>query len=108
MTKLGYREPRRRVFEKGVQRRIFGTGRQEVIEGWKKLQTEFRNLYSSPNTIRVIKLGRMRWVEHIACTGKIRNAFKILVGKPEVETPLGRLKPRWEDNIKTDLKNSVS
>jgi hypothetical protein len=32
-----------------------------------------------------------------------RNAYKILVGKPEGESPLGRPKRRWVDNIKMDL-----
>jgi len=30
--------------------------------------------------------------------------YDILVGKPEKKKPLGRLKHRWEDNIKMDLK----
>jgi hypothetical protein len=34
----------------------------------------------------------------------LRNACKILVGKPERERPLGIPKHRWEDNIKLDLK----
>ena len=29
---------------------------------------------------------------------------KILVGTPTVKRPLGRPRRRWEDNIKTDLK----
>jgi hypothetical protein len=33
-----------------------------------------------------------------------RNAFSILVGKPEEKTPLGRARHRWEDNIRMDLK----
>jgi hypothetical protein len=32
------------------------------------------------------------------------NAYKILVRKPEVKQPLGRLKHRREDNIRMDLK----
>jgi hypothetical protein len=32
-----------------------------------------------------------------------RNACRILVGKPEGKTPLGRPRHRWEDNIKMDL-----
>jgi hypothetical protein len=28
-----------------------------------------------------------------------RNAYRILVGRPEGKRPLGRLKQRWEDNI---------
>ena len=33
-----------------------------------------------------------------------RSAFKILTGKPIVKIPLGRLRRRWEDNIRMDLK----
>jgi hypothetical protein len=33
-----------------------------------------------------------------------RNAYKILVGKPEKKRPLGRPRRRWVDNIKVDLR----
>jgi hypothetical protein len=33
-----------------------------------------------------------------------RNAYRIMVGKPEGKRPLGRLRRRWEDNIKMDLR----
>jgi hypothetical protein len=33
-----------------------------------------------------------------------RNAYRILLGKPERKMPLGRHKSRWEDNIKMDLR----
>jgi hypothetical protein len=33
-----------------------------------------------------------------------RNAYRILVGKPEGKRPLGRPRRKWEDNIKMDLK----
>jgi hypothetical protein len=36
--------------------------------------------------------------------GETRNAYRILVGKPEGKTPLGRPKRRWVDNIKIDIK----
>jgi hypothetical protein len=36
--------------------------------------------------------------------GAMRNVYKILVGKPEGSRPLGRLRRRWEDNIKMDLR----
>jgi hypothetical protein len=32
-----------------------------------------------------------------------RNAYRVLVGKPEGKRPLGRTRLRWEDNIWTDL-----
>jgi hypothetical protein len=41
-----------------------------------------------------------------ACStkGEKRNAYMILVGKPEGKRPLGRPKCRWVDNIKIDLR----
>jgi hypothetical protein len=36
--------------------------------------------------------------------GAKRNAYRILVGKPEGKRPLGRPTSRWVDNIKIDLR----
>jgi hypothetical protein len=36
--------------------------------------------------------------------GEKRNAYRILVGKPEGKRPLGRRRRRWADNIKIDLR----
>jgi hypothetical protein len=44
-----------------------------------------------PNIIRMIKSRRMRWMGHLARMGEKRNAYRILVGKPEGKRPLGRL-----------------
>jgi hypothetical protein len=33
-----------------------------------------------------------------------RNAYRLLVGKPEGKRPLGRPRHRWVDNIKMDLR----
>jgi hypothetical protein len=33
-----------------------------------------------------------------------RNAYRILMGKPEGKRPLGRPRRRWEDNVKMYLK----
>jgi hypothetical protein len=41
---------------------------------------------------------------HVARMGAKRNSYRILVGKPEGKRPLGRLKHRWMDNIKIDLR----
>jgi hypothetical protein len=45
----------------------------------------------------------MRWTGHVTRMGKKRNAYRILVGKPEGKRPLGRLRRRWVDNIKIDV-----
>jgi hypothetical protein len=58
------------VFENGVLRRIFGPKRNEVAGGWRKLTyEELHNLYSSPNIIRMINSGRLRWTGYVARTG---------------------------------------
>jgi hypothetical protein len=36
--------------------------------------------------------------------GERRGACRILVGRPEGRIPLGRPRPRWEDNIKMILQ----
>jgi hypothetical protein len=38
--------------------------------------------------------------------GEGRGAYRILVGRPEGRRPLGRLRRRWQDNIKMDLQGS--
>jgi hypothetical protein len=49
-----------RVFEKGELRRIFGSKRDEVLEGWIKLHyEELHSLYSSPSIFRMIRSRRM-------------------------------------------------
>jgi hypothetical protein len=54
-----------------VLRRTFGTKRDEVTGGWRKLHNdEFHNLYSSPNIINMIKSRRMIWAGHVARMGR--------------------------------------
>ena len=60
-------------------------------------------MYRSPNIVRVIKYGRMRWTGYVARMEEGRNAFKILTGKPTGNRPLGRSSRRWKDSIRTDL-----
>jgi hypothetical protein len=45
----------------------------------------------------------MRWAGHLTRIRETRNVYRLLVGKPEGKTPLGRLTRRWVDNIKVDL-----
>jgi hypothetical protein len=97
-------EHRLRVFKNRVLRRIFGPKRDEVTGKWSKLHNkELCDLYSSPSIIRIIKSRRMRLAHHVARMGKKKNAYRLLVGKPEGKRPLGRLRRRWGDNIRMDL-----
>ncbi|KAJ4447285.1 hypothetical protein ANN_09289, partial [Periplaneta americana] len=98
-------EHRLRVFENKVFRKIFGAKRDEVTREWRKLHnTELHALYSSPDIIRNIKSRRLRWAGHVARMGESRNAYRVLVGRPEGKRPLGRPRRRWEDNIKMHLR----
>jgi hypothetical protein len=55
------------VFENRVLRRIFGPNRDEVTGVWRKPHSEeLHNLYSSLSIIRMTKLRRMRWADHVA------------------------------------------
>jgi hypothetical protein len=60
---------------------------------------KLHNLYPSPNIIRMIKSRGMKWAEHVARMRAKRNAYRILVEKPEGKIPLGRPRHRWEDNV---------
>jgi hypothetical protein len=85
-------------------RRIFGPKR-DGERSWRKLHNdELLSLFSSPNIVRVITSGRMRWAGHVARMGEGRGVYRILVGRPEDKRPLGGPGRRSEDNIKMDLR----
>ena len=83
---------------------IFRPKRDEVTGEWRKLHNEEPcNLYSSLN-IRVFKSRRLRWAGPVERVWERRGAYRVLVEKPEGRRPLERPRRRWEDNIKTDLR----
>jgi hypothetical protein len=63
---------------------------------------ELNDLYRSPKIVRVTK-SRMRWAGHQARMGDRKGVYRVLVRKSEGKSPLGRYRPRWDDNIKMDL-----
>ncbi|KAJ4448404.1 hypothetical protein ANN_10420 [Periplaneta americana] len=98
-------EHRLRVFENKVLRKIFGAKRDEVTGEWRKLHnTELHALYSSLDIIRNIKSRRLRWSGHVARMGESRNAFRLLVGRPEGKYLWGGRDVDGMDNIKMDLR----
>jgi hypothetical protein len=52
----------------------------------------------------ISKSRRMRWAGHVPRMGEKRNAYRILVGKPEGKRPLGRPRRGWGDNIRMYLR----
>ena len=46
--------------------------------------------------ISLVIKSRRRWVEHVACMEDMLGAYRILVGRPEENNPLGRPRRRWK------------
>jgi hypothetical protein len=70
------------VFQNRVLRRIFGSKRDEVIGGWRKLHNEeLHNLYCTPSIIRMLQSRRMRWGGHEACMGEKQECIWDFGGK---------------------------
>jgi hypothetical protein len=94
-------EPRLKVFENKVLRRIFGPRRDEVTGEWRILHN--KELYAVCSFTRVIKSRRLRRAGHV-----------VPMGREEVHRGFwwGNLREgghvedmcRWENNIKIDLR----
>ena len=72
---------------------------------WRMVHyVELHSFYRSPNIVRVIKFRRLRWASNLARMEEGRSASKILTSKPTEKRPSGRLKRRWGDSIRIELK----
>jgi hypothetical protein len=101
-------EHKLKVFENKVLKRISGFKKEEVAGVWRRLHNEeLQNLYASPYIIRVTKSKTMRFSGHVARMRKMRNSNNILVGKHDQKRTLLRPRRRWEDNIRTNLREKV-
>ena len=65
-------------------------------------------MYLSSNIVRANKSRRLRWAGHVTRIGEGRSVFKILNGTPAGKRPLGRPMLRWEDNVRSYLKEILS
>jgi len=81
------------VFENRVLRRIFGPKTEKITGEWRKLQ-------NCPGD----QIWENKMAEHVARMEERVCECRVMVGKPEGKRLLGRLRPRWEDNIKMDLQ----
>jgi hypothetical protein len=65
-------------------RKIFGSKKEEITSGGRKLLSKrLRDIYSSPNIIRVTKSRKVRRAEPAARMGENKNTYKVLVEEPE-------------------------
>jgi hypothetical protein len=89
-------EHRLRVYKNRMLRSIFWPKRDKIIGGWRKLHNEeLHNLYSSLSIIRIITSRRMRCAGHAPYMGAKRNIYRVLVGKPVGNRPLGKPRHMW-------------
>ena len=92
--------------ENEVLRGIVGPKRDKVTGEWRKLhKEELNDLYCLSVVVRVIKSRRMRWAGHVAHVGDRRGVYRVLVGKPEGKSSLGRPRRRWDGNINMHLQD---
>jgi len=82
------------IYNTMTLRLIFEPRREEVTGEWRRFYKELNDLYPSPNIVRVIKLRRTSWAGHVARMSEKRGVYRVLVGKPEGKTPLGRSRCR--------------
>jgi len=73
-----------RVFVITVPRKVLGPKWEEGTGGWRRLNNEaLKDMYCTPNIVRVIKSRIMKWAGHVARTGESKGVYRVLVGKSE-------------------------
>jgi hypothetical protein len=99
------KEHRLRVFENRVLSRVFGPKRDEVTGEWRRLHNKkIYDLYSSQNIIWGDQSNKNEMDGACSTYGRQERIIQVLVGRPKGKRPLGRLRRRWEDNIKMDFQ----
>jgi hypothetical protein len=63
---------------------------------------ELYTFYPSPNINQEIKSRSMRWAWHVSYMRDKTGAYRVLVGRPNGKSPLGRPSCIWDDTIKMD------
>ena len=72
-------------------------------EMWRiRYNDKIYNLYSEPNIVNIIKVGRLRWIGHIMRMQEDNATRRLL--RPDEGRRRGRPKLRWMDGIEEDLR----
>jgi hypothetical protein len=67
---------------------------------WSTLINTVMNLW----VIRVIKIGRLRWLGHLSRTQELDPCRKLTLYKPEDTRRVGKPRARWLESVETDSK----
>ena len=68
---------------------------------------EFEMIYRCKCVAKIMQIQKMRRKRHAVLLVEMRNAYKIVVGKPEGKRTFSKARHRWEDRIKWILKKEV-
>jgi hypothetical protein len=80
--------------------RKFWAKREDVVRDCIKLHNEKLHAINSPNITKMVKSRRASFPGHLIRMGRNRNAYIMLVCKPEWNRPLEKHMNKWEFNIK--------
>ena len=90
------------VFERKYLRRIFGPTKENQI--WRiKTNEELDKLIKHYNIVNHIKAQRLSWFGHVQRMPDTRTVKKVFKWNPLTKRLQGRLKYRWEDDVKQDI-----
>jgi hypothetical protein len=91
-----------RNLERRILGRICGSIKENVI--WRAMYNrEFYKLYNEPDTMKVIKVRRLKWLGHLFRMQKQNPCRKLTLHKPEGTRRVGRPAVRWLDSVEADL-----
>jgi hypothetical protein len=62
-------------------------------------------LYVQPDVVKVVKIGRLRWLGHLCIMKEADPCRKLILPKPEGTWHVGKPKLRWLESFEEDLKN---
>jgi hypothetical protein len=91
------------VFERKVQRKIYGPTKEKDGTCRIKSNEELNRLTGNKNTINYIKAQRLAWFGHVHHMPDNSMVKKIYERSPALTRSLGRPKSRWEDDVKSDI-----
>jgi hypothetical protein len=91
------------IFERRILRSIYGPINEGGI--WRiRYNNELYKLYNESDIVRVIKIGRLRWLGHLFRIQELDPCRKLTLYKPEHTRCVRKRRRRWLESIETGLK----